>query len=616
MGNLFSTQRPSSDSSINEEIQKLREEAAKQKEITNKAIQEVTQLAEEQYERQIEQSDKSIEEISSVIQRARDLRNEIAATNVQSSVLICAIYFNYPFGTQLSNKLNDNTQWSSNAELIVKMSVNENVFNRLKRIPYLLPIIWPTGEGDEAFHTYSSVSTNLDEPPKNYNIEVENNIINYIENTLPTRISNIFKFNTSTSDIIDEDEKKKLYDDCAKYISKIENDDVNTWYTDTLDFISKHSDIKQKWRSFATKTGKGVCANTIKILPSLYPKINSKFELYNALIITTNCIFSNYGQCMTSDGNIIKVEDGSTILPIGAVKGGQCFELNESWISKSNDLAFPSNELWDGNTFRWVSAQNEVSIKDITGLEKDSTAEVIAGDIKYTYPKWLTMTEICEKLKIDSYSVNEPGKGELKFVNPTYEYSATFLNDFGYIDLPFKMPRMGAAIYDTMKNALPAKLFMNLTTISANEMYNPSATDNASVLTFTDDVYCTPPQIGIQQDKNSSPISIFLYKAIINDGCSWSISIPLDTCQTMSKINSVILNDLKGTEEMLPQYIWTRNNFDTVKDNEGELAEIGKFNYRTTRSVISNDNIKYITKEELKNEYIKSGDEIPIALKS
>lgn len=181
MGNLFST-TPSQSAQEYEANKKklLAEQQLLQKEI-DQASHDNVQILNSQFLRQKQVAKKRIEEIKYTIERAKELKEARKQLNIRVAVLLCAIYYNYPFGTldvSASDEpddgiVGDNT-WQSNATSILNIGLTVDVFWTLCKIPQLLPLLWPTGNTpiEDKFHVYKYRDSAGNPDPIQYILEV------------------------------------------------------------------------------------------------------------------------------------------------------------------------------------------------------------------------------------------------------------------------------------------------------------------------------------------------------------------------------------------------------------------------------------------------------------
>lgn len=624
MGGLFSSASSADEQQYQMSIQQLREEQKRLETEALKAERVREQTLEQQYKRQKEIALQRIAEIKETIRRAQELRDARRALNIQASVLLCAIYFNYPFGTIEGSALDSppsgvvDSGWQDNATDIVNVAVNNDVFWLLCKIPQLLPLLWPTGRTEDAFHQYKSRDDTGTANAADYLLEVKANLPAYINGPLKTYITNVFQANCSRDLVVDTDNQDALYEACAAFINTMQNvSNDDEWILRAYAFIK--NDDKMRWKGFAAKSGKGVCATTIELLPSTYPKICPKYELYESLLMLSNTVINMYGQCKTSTGNDVKatrkvtgtrkvkkfyyeltdeqkvnvgehgnddvIEIEEEVIEVVATKpdtnGGQCFAIKNKWKENAYKAAIDNVSVWDGATF--VKVKDVVVNEDVITGEKDTKT-------------WMEDTEVSDELEI--YYLNNGDRasqsnGYVRYKNPTREFTHQFLNDVDGIVIPFQMPRLSANINTQFRRSFLYNAFTTLTTVADNEQYDLYRTNNKYIFTSIDYMTVRPPSLDEWEiEGNVMPIPRFIYTCLIEYSCKWDLTIPLNSSMSMSQINGAILNEFND-KSMLPQYLWTRteNVKDRVQGNGGGLGKAATVGQMNSSSVFTSDKV-------------------------
>ena len=500
--------------------------AAKEAEETKKKI------AEESKKRQEEVATQRMTELENSIVRAKELKEARKLLNIQASQLLCAIYYNYQFGREID------AQWTKNVNTTLDDCLCVESFWLLCKIPQLLPLLWPTGEACDSFHTYTK-NTKGEVSVSDYKILINSHITQYVGTTLKTYLINLFKSNCKkTPDYEDDNELKAV---CKKFLEDTENVMNDTeWFKKAIDFIK--DDDKMNWKCFAARSKKGICNNTIELLPSTFPKVCPKCELYEALLMLTNTVLNHYGDLKV---NNLRVKAGESTS--GSNKGGMCFSLNESWVNNTFSKGLNTSEIWDGESY--VEFYTAVlSTKDVTGEEKDED--------------WMTKTSLYDKTEVYAQATDGTG-GYQKYVNPTQKYTRQFVNDENNVEVAFQMPRLGAAVNEKFTKNFLKNIFAILQT-EDYQFNNIFVNKNKNIFTSIDYIYLTPK--GFEQLDNVSPISRFIFEILVKDSCKWYLSFPVENSMSFMKINSVIMSTSSNDKKLLPQYVWAKspNQKDTV----------------------------------------------------
>ena len=616
MGGLFSS--PETNQADLEYQKSLAELQAEQKELETsilKAERTREQTLEQQYKRQKEIAQQRIEEIKESIRRAQELKDARKTLNIQAAVLLCALYYNYPFGTldssaldsssasNSSSTISSDNSWQSNAADICNVAVNKETFWLMCKIPQLLPLFWFTGRTEDKFHQYNSRDSTGAPKHADYLIEINANIDAYINGPLKTYVSNVFQANCSRDITIDTDFQDELYEACANFIVSVQNlSNDDEWLDRAFAFIK--NDDKMNWKGFAAKSGKGVCEKTIELLPSTFPKICPKYELYEALLMLSNTVINNYGQCKTANGYDVKVVrkvtgtkkvkklfyeldsdqqkeltasgakyseedvveiDEETIeltTPQPDTNGGECFNIKQSYINNAYANAIDTTTIWDGKTF--------ISTKSIVVPEEKITG---SSDTKAR----MENTELYDELEV-FYTNNgdrtSQTNGIVRYKNPTKNITHQFLNDVDGIIITFQMPRLSAGINANFRKSFLYNAYVALTTLPDNEQYDLYRTNNKYIFTSIDYMTVRPPVLDDWSvDDEVSSIARFIYTCLIEYSCKWDISIPIVTAMSMSQINGQILSAYND-KSYLPQYLWTRTNnlLDKVQSGDVKLS--------------------------------------------
>lgn len=632
MGNLFSGPKATAPSAEQQaRLDALRKVTKEKQAAIAQADHDVKQLLVSQFERQKRIAKERIKEIEAMIKRAKELRDARKALNIQSAVLLCAIYHNYPFGRFAAESMDTDkdvqgdTSWASNAETIVNVALNEKVFWILVRLPQLMPLLWPTGdtEIERKFHEYTQRDAKSVPIPTKYEIDINTHIGAYIKEVLPKRITDLFQSNNRRSLTNDTDAKKDMDQDCAALIASVEmvqNDDELLYRL--AQFIK--FDDPMNYKCFAARAGKGICSKPILLLPETFPKRCPRYELYEAILMTVNTVINQFGECQFATGDPVptkvskqgskkvdkqykyltveekkqldpnvkyKDEDTVTITESdivvdvnieGTTNGGKCFALEKKWTDNCYKHAIGNyadeKKFWDGK--KYIPA-SEIVIDDelITG-EKD-------------HKKWMLLTSI-HNVK-EAYYKNTADEanmsGFVRWQNPTRRFTYQFLNDMDKVKFTFKMPLLNADMNEIMRRMFLFNAYNILTTgneDSESAKYDVYRCVNKELLYSMDYLIVTPPALTkrIVTD-GCSALSRFIYTLLVENSCQWHMMFPISDIMTMGRINYSILNDEaakkltrpdgtpKDPKESLPQNIWTRTpNFKYPTDVSKTLSAL------------------------------------------
>lgn len=536
MGSWFSKPDDTIDESEKREIefQKAMETLKQQEETLYAAAQEAEVKKKETLEqsaaRQKEIAATRMKEMEDTIVRAQELKDARRLLNIQASQLLCALYYNYQFGEIDEDP---DGEWGGNVETVIDKCLNVETFWLLCKIPQLLPLLWPTGSDCDKFHEYE-----LDEKGEpivsSHKIAINTNIETYVFSTLTNYLSSVCQANCKKYSDFNEDRNTELGKKCKKYLTEVEtmlSDDE--WVKRTQELIK--DDDKMNWKCFAARSGKGITKNKIRLLPSIFPKICPKYELYESLLMVTNTVINHYGDIRTETG--IRVNANSKEKH---TNGGQCFELNSTWIDNVYKKALDTTTIWDGETYVSVNSLL-INIKDITGKEKDE--------------EWMKSTKLHDKTHVYGQLADGTG-GYLKYVNPTQKYTQQFINDIDNVEVAFQMPRLSAAINSKFTTDFLFNIFTSLTTNKDYTFYNVYGTNNKDILTSMDYLYIVPS--GLEQIDAVSPICRYIFEVMIQYSCQWYITVPIDNTMSMMKITANMMTYKDGKDKsFLPQYTWT-----------------------------------------------------------
>lgn len=569
MGNIFSKSRKSEAAdNYQKTLADLKAEQDLLDENIQKANANIKLTMEQQFQRQKDIAKTRIAEIKETIRRAKELRDARKTLNVQAAVLLCALYYNYPFGTLdgalddtiletesvTKSTISDQNAWSSNATSICDIAVNENVFWLLCKIPQLVPLLWPTGRSEDKFHQYKSRNAVGIPDGPDYLIELNTHLSGYVNNQLKKYVTNVFQANCTREMSIDVEYQESLYDACSQFIESVQNlANDNEWVNRAYAFIK--NDDKMNWKGFVAKSGKGICNAKIMLLPSNYPHICPQYELYEALLMITNTVLNNFGQCKTYDGRNVVNSNESPNKP--DVHGGQCFELKQFYIDNTYKFGINNETIWDGKSFVEVKSIN-IPVEQITG----KTDALV----------WMQDTVLCDELEIqylDNASRTNKSGGITRYKNPTKRITYQYINDYDGMKIKFQMPRISASINEQFTKSFLYRAFETLTSTPTNEKYDTYRTKNKAILTSIDYMTLRPPELDEWKTESSvAPVVRFIYTCLIENSCQWNLTIPINTTMSMGQINSQFIRLSNNDKSCLPQYLWTRsvNMPDKVQD--------------------------------------------------
>ena len=230
-----------------------------------------------------------------------------------------------------------------------KKYVTEDVFWLMSKIPVFLPLIWPTGEGDEKFHE------RIDDPSKYYG--VFNSLIGaYVKDKLVKIFTNV-SIRNLLYDAADAKkqttERTNLVNRCQKYKDeavKMESDQA--FVNLTVKFLNEnYLNDYYNYRLLRAMGRKGISSKQVLYLPPTYPKYCNDYEYKEAVVMLVNLVVNRYGAMLDKNGNRSnKIGDIVT-------HGGKCFARDDATAKKVYELCLKpqmdalSKGLWDGRTY-------------------------------------------------------------------------------------------------------------------------------------------------------------------------------------------------------------------------------------------------------------------------
>lgn len=594
-----------------EEYLKAIETLKKQNDDLMKAAQSAQTKKEEIYnealKKQKEVSEERINEMEESIERLNNLKDSRKLLNAQASQLLCAIYFNYQFGSIIKDTKNINK--------LIDTCLNTSTFWLLCKVPQLLPLLWPTGSDCDEFHEYKRDNFGKIDV-SDYSIFINSHIGSYVTGTLPGYIVKVCENNCLKYSDFDDDRDTKIGNKCKEYLEEVEEVETDEeWFKITMKLLNEYDkEDLMNWKCISARSRKGICKNKIELLPKTMPKLCPKYELYEGLLMLSNTAINQYGD--------LRNEAGTNGVLAGSnekhTNGGQCFSINKTITESIYEKGLNGEEMWDCETYiGWDEVI--LSEKEVTGYGSDEIDEGLnesndenlnesnensatdksddneLNDDSTTDEsdalEWMTKTSLCDETMIYGEDADGSG-GYMKYVNPTQKYTRQFINDEGYIEVALKLPRLSAGITETFTKTFLKNIFTSLQK-SVYQNFNVFSINNKNLLTSIDYIYITP--FGFDQIDNVSPIARYIFEVLIQDSCKWTLTFPIENTMSMSKINSRIIKD-KGIE-YLPQYIWTRTNnvkFSVnkggdVKSDVNESSEFKFDNFTPENHAISNN---------------------------
>ena len=500
-----------------------------------------------------------IEELIYIDERYKELKAERKRVNRLTAQYIVLVLFNYTVGYSFSTladadeRKNFINQFKQTYDRIFPASedrIRELVYWLLCKVSVMLPLVWPTGSGDDEIHEYEVGATSVNEVA--FRMKVGGYVSSYtLENlkryTFNVCLSNCFEFEY---DPYDEDWLTDSSKRCKDYISNLEDcltDDA--FVAKTYDFLKQFNELVDimRFKSLAARARKGITSKKIHLLPKYYPKNSPKYELYEALTMILNTLIYQYGDIQNKDGTFVATS--KTSKPSDTTDGGMCFELNEDYIKKCYSLYydFNPNNIWNTNSFvRPDEGEINIKTEDITGSTSDE--------------KWMKDTKLCKELFINNPDPTS-GVGRLKYFNPTRRYTYTVLKDDEVPDEEFALPKIRANMSALFQYSVLFNLHQALSKDKKYEPYSLYFEDNKWMFTSFDFLTCVPKGKAIIN--RVSPTCRFMYEFIMAAAMKWHLIFPIDNTVTMSKINANISTAFNGAAselyEKLPQYIWAGN---------------------------------------------------------
>jgi len=523
-----------------------------------------------------------IEELIYIDKRYKELKKRRERINRLAAQYVVLVLFNYSCGYSLIDEEDFVNKFKTTYNVIFPQSepdIRKDVFKLLSKISVLLPLIWPTGEGDSEIHQKYEIANDGTPKTVQHQIEVNSYISDYTRNnlrryTFNVCVANCWEFVYNLRDTKALLKEQDIRND--EYIESLANcltDD--SFIVATYKFLKQYNTINDimRLKLLSAKSRKGISKYQVQLLPLYYPKNCPEYELYEALLMIVNTICYHYGS-IRRNGSLILTD--SLNIPSDAALGGMCFEIPEEYIKNCYKEYFDldPNDIWDLNQYCIVSKLHQINIKP----------ELITGSSNKEF--WMKRNKLHDEVYLNNIGVD--GKGILKYVNPTRRYTFPLLKDSEFPDEKFTLPRLSANMSELFKNELLYNLWMMLTENKDYVSYSSYLTTNSAMFNSFDYIACIPETLKMVH--RVSPTCQFVYDKVLVESLKWFLIFPIDNTMTMTKINTNIIKAL-GTnapnfDGHEPQYIWA--------GNETELKE------RKTTSEVKNDKLKMYSVQPLK----------------
>ena len=544
----------------------------------NKAKYEASMNARKELVEDIRNARKDIEkqQLSEILYfktRYNELTNRQAYINNVISLFVGIIMCNHGVGKlyDLSTMTEIKKNYNSIYDILFPTDNDElckEIFYTMCKISPLLPLVYPTGQNDGDLHNYK-LNSELKVDTFDFIGKLDSYIMTYIKGNFKTYLFNVvvsncfdYMYDPNSDEMAKHD---KLVEDLIKDTADLLTTEelINKVYKFLRSFTEGSNNINyiMRLKMLAAKSHKGVCQQEVKVLPKYYPKICTKYELWECILIILNTIFYNYGSMQTSTGELIKSK--STSIPSNASEGGLCYELPEKYIEKCYEEYFdldPAN-IWDQNEYiETKSREMEASV--ITNVDDDEI--------------WMSSVDVHKKAII--IGMDETGEGTLKYENPTHRYTYQLLTDSIIPQEEFSFPKIGA----TKSADFQKRVLYNIVDkilIYGNEVSTSVIkSTNASLFMSFDYLTVSPPGYTPGYERISTT-NAYIYQTILADALVFYLVFPLDITMTMSKINRMIQKALGKNEWwLLPQMIWASSNVNysmqRTTPSETDLAKL------------------------------------------
>jgi hypothetical protein len=289
---------------------------------------------------------------------------------------------------------------------------------------------------------------------------------------------------------------------------------------DDADFISRmNTEIRRQcsedvrvgffYKLSTARARKGICAKTVRLLPSNFPKRSYEYEFFEGMMIITNCLINFYG-----------VYDKTR-----SKYGGKCFKSNYMLISGNKALI---DTAWDGTFI--TTEQINLPASTIVGETTDWQTGIFTPDDT-----------------VESYTEYSPVDGEQvtkeHFLNPTKWITYQLVNDgqVGGIIQSFHIDLLASDMNDFFKTNFFKTMFTTITSDKNYEVFNLLSLPNKYLMTSADYVVLNPPNENIlQSNKNVSVLFQFLFKCLVEYSTKWSLVIPIDNTMSFGYVNTSV----------------------------------------------------------------------------
>lgn len=472
-------------------------------------------------------------EVKYIVQRIQEIKDKRKAMNIHAATIIVELLFNYENGLCY-----DPTSRDKIKAFYIQHSTYD-AFNLLCKIPLFVPLLWPTGEKDDAFQKNTIIDYDYLEK--------------YVVNDLPEYLTNVSARNQVLLPDTDNQTRAKLETECRTFINQQTNAENETDFVKrTITFLKKteiYSD-PLKWKMLRAMSDKNICSETIKILPANYPKVVPGYEFREALAMLMNICFQRYGRCLDSNG--LGVTKESNI----QVRGGKCFQLDDSALKQIKNICFDKimdetdKSPWDG--------QKLIEMKDVVYI--DESEKLININFKGY-----------EKLETD------PLTKHLKYVNPTQKYTSRILQDQEIVGQAVNV-FLSSINCDNTTNMIDSFIQILRTdgdlckfNVGSNTINN-----NLQIMYSFDYLVCCPALCKDHVSNGLPPLSYFIYDVLIHRSSMWNISLPINNTMSCAQINYHISKINPGYS---PLYMFTHTAL--VKEDNNTVSTADKYTAKT-----------------------------------
>jgi hypothetical protein len=274
---------------------------------------------------------------------------------------------------------------------------------------------------------------------------------------------------------------------------------------DDNEFIEKMAEELKKsdkyfYKLSSARSRKGICAKSVRLVPSNFPKRSCEYEFYEGMMIITNCLISFYG---VYDKERKKY-------------GGKCFK--SSYMDTCAEKAL-LHVPFDGKFVPIETLEN--NFQNNFEFTVDETVE--------------TYTEA---------DLSQGGQVVTKerFTNPTKWISYQLVNDnqVGGIIQTFHIDLLGADMNTYFKTSFFKSMYELLQTDANYSLFNMLKLPNKYLFSSADYLVLNPPNENIlQKNKQVSTLTQFLFKCLVEYSTKWKLVIPLNNTMSFSYINTV-----------------------------------------------------------------------------